>query len=150
MTGTNWWQGLWEQLSSFTLYYSHRVGHHWMNWRGSCRVECAAHLWMCRRGLENFFCVNASVRVSMCICVFGLVLSHVQCWCVVTAGTELQVSLCLVDCELPLFPRKMLSTGVGLLQSSRDIWETPGMSFPIKGHLAPIWPFLYLQLNREQ
>lgn len=143
MTGTNWWQGLWEQLSSFSPYYSHQPGHHWMNWRGSwkgggsCRVECTVRVWKHRRGPGYFFCVNASVRVCACMCAFGSVLSHVQGWSVVAAAPELQVSLCPVDCEPPLFPRKMLSTGVGLPQSSTDIWKTPGMSLPIKGqHLA--------------
>lgn len=88
---------------------------------GSCRVE------------GGFFCVNASVGgMCVCICVLKSVLSHIQDWSVVTAAPELQVSLCPVDCEPPLFPRKMLSTRVGLPQSSTDIWETPGMSLAIK------------------
>lgn len=87
MTGTNWWQGLWEQLSSFSPYYSHQPGHHWMNWRafgiGFCRVECTVCVWKRRWGLEYFFCANASVRVCVCICVWvsvesrpGLICSH--------------------------------------------------------------------------
>ena len=82
-------------------------------------------------------CKCWGVCVCVCICAPGSVLSHVQRWSVVAASPELQVSLCPVDREPPLFPRKMLSTEVGLQQSSADIWETPGMSRPIKGqHLA--------------
>lgn len=68
-----------------------------------------------------FPCECKCREVCMCICAPGSVLSHVQRRSVVAASPELQVSLCPVDREPPLFPRKMLSTEVGLQQSSADI-----------------------------
>lgn len=73
MTWTNWWQGLWKQLSSSFWYFcSHQSGHRWMNlkcsWNDgrSYRVESAVHVWKQRRGLESF---SVWMQVLVCVCV---------------------------------------------------------------------------------
>lgn len=92
MTGTNWRQGLWEQLSSFSPYYSHQAGHPWMNWRGIWKAGGwgwwwwnVPYVWKCRPRAGKLFSawmqVLVCVHVHLCILVSvesrpGLICSH--------------------------------------------------------------------------
>lgn len=81
-------------------------------------------------------CACACVRVRALICVAGIE-SHPGLICSHHSAQAAGVPVHLWPEHTTSYPGKMLSTRVGLLQGSADIWATPGMSLFIKGqHLA--------------
>lgn len=77
MTGTNWWQSLWKQLSSFLPYYSHQPGHHWMNWQLERWGKLQSGMYRtCVSVGERWSAFSVWMQVSGGVCVYA----HLCVW----------------------------------------------------------------------
>lgn len=136
MTGTNWWQGLWEQLSSFCLFRLLSSG-----WASLGRAEGGADA-------GQGWGTPANARVCICtfVCMDG-------CW--VPSRADLYSPLCQ-SCRCLcapsivsrlFFPGKCFQLELGYRKAAQTSKRRQECPSPSKDSVSS---FLYLQLKREQ